>query len=108
MKLVDYIVLQCIDDSKSNFIPAWYIDYSEPLSRFLDSDCECTTGVYTLLAIKVVYLLGSYLDLQIDLIKLWEHNLCNYTLYMITGFFHFFRTLHCLQNRLYYTSKCHF
>lgn len=51
---------------------------------------------YTLLAIKVVYLLDSYLDLQIDLIQLWEHNLCNYTLSMITGFFHFFRTLHCL------------
>lgn len=48
------------------------------LNHCLDSDCECTIGVYTLLAIKVVYLLDSYLDLQIDLIQLWEHNLCNY------------------------------
>lgn len=42
---------------------------------------------YALLAIKVVYLLDSYLDLQIGLIQLWEHNLCNYTSYMITGAF---------------------
>lgn len=35
---------------------------------------------YTLLAVKVVHLLDAYHDLQIDLIQLWEHNLCNYTL----------------------------
>lgn len=63
------------------------------LNHCLDSDCECTIGVYTLLAIKVVYLLDSYLDLQIDLIQLWEHNLCNYTLYIIPGLFPLFQNI---------------
>lgn len=46
-----------------------------------------------LLAIKVVLFLDSYLDLQIDLIQLWEHNLCNYTLYVITGLFPLFQNI---------------
>lgn len=46
MELVCYIVLECIDGSLSNFIPGWYIDYSESLSQFFGSDCECTVGVY--------------------------------------------------------------
>lgn len=46
MELVHCIILECIDGSLSSFIPGWYIDYSEPLSRFFDSDCECTVGVY--------------------------------------------------------------
>lgn len=92
MEPVPYIVLECIGSSLSNFIPGQYIDYSEPLSQFFDSDCECTVGVY-FIAIKVIYLLDSYLDLQMDLIQLWEHNLCNYTLYMITGFFPLFQNI---------------
>lgn len=46
MELVHYSVLECIDGFFSNIIPGWYIDYSEPPWRFLDSDFECTVAVY--------------------------------------------------------------
>lgn len=65
------------------------------LNHCLDSLIQIVNVLleYALLAIKVVHLLDSYLDLQIDLIQLWEHNLCNYTLYMITGFFPLFQNV---------------
>lgn len=65
------------------------------LNHCLDSLIQIVNVLleYTLLAIKVVHLLDSYLDLQIDLIQLWEHNLCNYTLYVITGLFPLFQNI---------------
>lgn len=85
MELVHCIVLECIVGSLSSFIPGTLTILNHchgSLIQIVNVLLE-----YTLLAIKVVYLLDSYLDLQIDLIQLWEHNLCNYTLYVITGVF---------------------